>query len=84
MMARIGRLEAAAALWRIGLRAVGRGLAARAPRVAFRDVALELCRREGKTAGVDIAQMSEIVTKTRAIFGELLKENPVGLLRFLE
>jgi hypothetical protein len=45
-------------------------------RVTFKEIAQELCRREGKKSGVNIAQMSEILR----CLGEILVECHGGFI----
>lgn len=74
--------EADGVLYRIARR-LAEGKADRQP-IAFFDVRDELLKREAGARQVDVAQMSEVLSKTRALLADLLEENPLGVLQFLE
>lgn len=74
--------EADGVLYRIARR-VADGKAERRA-VSFFEVRDALLKREAGARQVDVAQMSEILSKLRALLADLLDENPLGLLEFLE
>jgi hypothetical protein len=74
--------EADGALYRVARRLAETKAPARVP--SFFEVRDELLRREAGARQVDVAQMSEVLTKLRAILADLLETNPLGLLEFLE
>jgi len=74
--------EADGVLYRVARR-VADGKAERRT-VSFFEVRDALLAREAGARQVDVAQMSEVLSKARALLADLLEENPLGVLEFLE
>lgn len=74
--------EADGVLYRIARRAAEGKSEGRT--VSFFEVRDALLKREAGARQVDVAQMSEVLSKARALLADLLEENPLGVLQFLE